>query len=69
MDFVKDTFAKYGLNMNLYNPNLLGAPGSELNQIPGFDKPKEDPANEKLQKLLDIIPDYGFLLESKLCLP
>ncbi len=21
-DFVKDTFAKYGLNMNLYNPNV-----------------------------------------------
>ena len=23
IDFVKDTFAKFGLNMNLYNPSLI----------------------------------------------
>ena len=61
-DFVKDTFAKFGLNMNLYNPSLIQPESrKEAN-----DREQE---NDKVQRILDMLPDYGFLLEPKLALP
>ena len=64
-DFVKDTFAKFGLNMNLYNPH-------HNEGFEGFgtvQKTEEEIKKQKIKDFLDALPDYGFLTETKLAIP
>lgn len=73
VDFVKETFAKFGLSMNLYNPNAPTT--TEPNALGNFssiqtpDTLQLKTGGTKLRYLLDSIPDYGFLLDSKLNIP
>jgi hypothetical protein len=59
-DFVKDTFAKFGLSMNLYTNQQANEaqPASEVTK-----------GSKRLRALLDGLPDYEFLISSKLVLP
>ncbi|CDW90393.1 UNKNOWN [Stylonychia lemnae] len=68
-DFVKDTFAKFGLNMNLYNPgeSMIQNAGPEDINLGSMATKRHH--NEKVQRILDILPDYGFMLDTKLALP
>lgn len=65
---MKDTFAKFGLNMNLYNPGLAVGAGKEEQNSKRKESDNQT-TNPKLQGLLEILPDYGFLLDTKLALP
>ena len=70
-DFVKDTFAKFGLNMNLYNPNTKSESKymNDSSNANRDDDGSKNKVNPKVRKILDIMPDYGFLLDTKLALP
>lgn len=63
-DFVKDTFAKFGLSMNLYSSNA----GSG-NFGGGMGTTEVKQGSSKVKYLIDSLPDYGFLLDSKLSIP
>ena len=60
-DFVKDTFEKFGLSMNLYSNHQSTEKLEHTIE--------ESPVNKRLRALIDGLPDYGFLLESKLMIP
>jgi hypothetical protein len=68
IDFVTETFAKFGLSMNMYaNPDsLVNMGGGGV----GFEVMKQDNAVKgKLGRLIDSLPIYGYLLDNKLTLP
>jgi hypothetical protein len=69
IDFVTETFAKFGLSMNMYaNPDSLVNMGGGGGV--GFEDMKLDKAVKgKLGRLIDSLPNYGYLLDNKLTLP
>lgn len=65
---MKETFAKFGLNMNMYNPGSSFVSNADTDQtVPASNLGNK--VNSKVQQILDLIPDYGFLLDTKLSLP
>ena len=68
---MKETFAKFGLNMNLYNPSA-GILSNQLAEAPEKKMQTVEvggSADQKIKRLLDMVPDYSFLLDTKLALP
>ena len=56
--------------MNLYNPNANLLSKNEANTSENDKSTKErNRVNQKIRDVLLIIPDYGFLLDTKLALP
>jgi hypothetical protein len=65
-DFVKDTFAKFGLSMNLYS----AAQGSDnLNNFGSSGQEETNKSKLRAKYFLDSLPDYGFLMDQKLAIP
>ncbi|TNV86072.1 hypothetical protein FGO68_gene2622 [Halteria grandinella] len=62
-DFVKDTFAKFGLSMNLY-----GQQGPDVSAMSSTNTETKQ-RSMKVKYLLDSLPDYKFMLESKVSIP
>ena len=59
---VADTFAKFGLNIDLLNPNAI----EEESKVESARNTGAQPRSCKVDALLDKIPDFGFLTDEKL---
>ena len=63
-NFAADTFAKFGLNMDLFNPNATEEDSGLESQRTNNAKPP----NCKVEALLNKIPDFSFLTDDKLAM-
>jgi len=51
--------------MNLYNPNT----NEGFESFGTVQKSEEDIKKQKIKDFLDSLPDYGFLMDTKLAIP
>jgi hypothetical protein len=62
-DFMADTFAKFGLNMNLYQPGEADTGKTSNKVVETSMEPKLNKIDKLVRELN--IPDFGFLTDDK----